>query len=102
MSVKKQYLKSKPACRVTFRLTKKAAAGASTACVAGDFNNWQPASTPMKALKNGDFTITLNLEAGREYQYRYFIDGRHWITDDQADRYTGSGFSDSQNGVVAV
>jgi 1,4-alpha-glucan branching enzyme len=102
MSIKKQYLKSKPECKVTFRLTRKAAAGASKACVAGDFNGWQPAAAPMKALKSGDFTITLNLESGRSYQYRYIVDGNHWITDDEADSYASSGFADNQNGVVVV
>lgn len=102
MSIKKRYLKSKPECKVTFRLTRTAAAGASKACIAGDFNDWQPAATPMKALKGGDFTVTLDLQSGREYQYRYIVDGHQWITDDDADRYTGSGFADHQNGVVVV
>ncbi|MEJ2040818.1 MAG: isoamylase early set domain-containing protein [Desulfosarcinaceae bacterium] len=101
MSIKKQYLKSKSTCKVTFRLTKKTAAGAATACLAGDFNNWKTDSTPMKALKNGDFTATINLPPG-EYQFRYYVNGSQWITDDGADRYASSGFGDSQNGVVVV
>jgi 1,4-alpha-glucan branching enzyme len=102
MSIKKQYLKNKPVCKVTFRLTRKVADGAAKAFLAGDFNNWQTASIPMKALKNGDHTVTLELAPGHEYQYRYLVDGNRWVTDDSADRYVASGFADSQNAVIVV
>ena len=73
MSVKKQYLKSKPICKVTFRLPKNAASGARKAAVAGEFNDWKTDETPMKPLKNGDFTVTVVLKPGKEYQYRYVV-----------------------------
>lgn len=68
---RKQYLKSRPVCRVTFRLPKKAAPDAKGVTIVGDFNNWDKALTPMKRLKNGDFTVTLELEKGREYRFRH-------------------------------
>ena len=40
MPVKKQYFKTKPYCKVTFRLSKKTAGNARKASVAGDFNQW--------------------------------------------------------------
>ena len=37
MSVKKQFIKTKPVCKVTFTVDAK---DANTAAVVGDFNNW--------------------------------------------------------------
>lgn len=102
MSIKKQYLKDKPVCKVTFRLDKKMIAGAKKASLAAEFNEWKAEKTPMKALKSGDFTVTVTLDKGREYQYRYLVDGRHWITDDGADKYVHTGVDNDRNAVVVV
>jgi len=102
MSIKKQYLKSKSICRVTFRLPKTAAAGGSKAALAGDFNEWRTDLTLMKPLKNGDFTVSIDLPVGRDYQYRYVVDDRLWITDDAADKVVASGYADCRNSVVIV
>lgn len=102
MSVKKQYLKTKPYCKVTFRLGKKRAAGAHRVAVAGDFNSWEMTHTPMKSLKSGDFTVTVNLAKGREYQYRFVIDGDRWVTDEEADKQIYCDFAKVQNAVVVV
>jgi 1,4-alpha-glucan branching enzyme len=102
MSIKKQYLKSKPYCKVTFRLDKKMAGRAKRAGLAAEFNDWQAEKTPMRALKNGDFTVTVNLSPGREYQYRYVVEGTGWITDENADKYVPAGIAGVENGVVIV
>lgn len=102
MSLKKQYLKSKPICKVTFRLPKEDAPQASKANLAGDFNNWSPEKTPMRHLKNGDFTVTVALEPGTEYQYRYVVDGNHWITDTTADKLVYCNSYQCDNSVVTV
>jgi 1,4-alpha-glucan branching enzyme len=102
MSIKKQYLKNKPICKITFRLRKEAAAGGKKAAVAGDFNSWRTDETLMKPLKNGDFTVTVELPVKNEYQFRYVVDDRFWVTDDAADKYIDSGFSDCRNAVVIV
>jgi 1,4-alpha-glucan branching enzyme len=85
--IKKEYLKSKPVCKVTFKLPKEAAPEAKGVTIVGDFNNWNREATPMRRLKNGDFTVTLNLETGREYRFKYLIDGKRWENDWHADRY---------------
>jgi hypothetical protein len=102
MAVKKQYFKTKPYCRVTFRLEKKKASGAHNVALAGDFNAWQAGRTPMKSLKSGDFTASLNLPKGREYQYRFVIDGDRWVTDEMADKHIYCDFAQAQNAVVVV
>lgn len=68
MSLKKQYLKSKPVCKVTFKLSKEEAKSAGSVRLVGDFNGWDTQSAPMKKLKNGGFTSTLDLEKDKAYQ----------------------------------
>ena len=100
--IKKEYLKTRKACKVTFRLPKIAAENAHYVYIVGDFNRWNIYDNPMKKLKNGDFTITLELEPGREYQFRYLIDELKWENDWNADKYVKSPFGDSDNSVVIV
>jgi 1,4-alpha-glucan branching enzyme len=100
--MKKEYLKSRKACKVTFRLPRIAAPEANTVCVVGEFNNWNIYGNPMKKLKSGDFTLTLDLEPGREYQFRYLIDESRWENDWNADKYVKSPYGDSDNSVVVL
>jgi 1,4-alpha-glucan branching enzyme len=83
----KKYLKARPACKVTFVLPKEAAPGAESVCILGDFNNWAPEANPLTRLDEGDFTVTLELETGRAYRFRYMIDGWKYENDWFADRY---------------
>lgn len=102
MSVKKQYFKTKPYCKVTFHLDKTTAPSAREAYIAADFNSWRPERTPMKALKNGSFTVSLNLDKGHEYQYRFVVDGNTWLTDDAADATVHCNYANCRNSVVVV
>jgi len=102
MSIKKQYLKTKPECKVTFTLSKEMARSAGSVHLVGEFNGWDTTSHPMKLMKDGSFNITNNLGKGREYQFRYLIDGSLWENDDRADKYVRSPFGDSDNSVVVV
>ena len=102
MAVKKQYYKTKPYCKVTFRLSKKMAGNAQKVSIAGDFNGWKSDQTPMKALKNGDFTVTLQLDKGREYQYRFVLDDHQWLTDESADKQVYCDFARGHNAVIVV
>ncbi len=99
---KKQYLKTKAVCKVTFMLPGIAAPGAGIVCIVGDFNNWSIISHPMKLQKSGDFTITIELETGRQYQYRYLIDESRWENDWWADAYVTTPYGDCENSVVIV
>ena len=75
--------------RVTFVLPSQPNAGHIH--VAGDFNGWQVA-TPMKRQKDGSWRATVELEPGREYQFRYLVDGNVWVNDESADAYVPNGF----------
>lgn len=96
MSLKKTYVKSKNICRVTFNL---ADVNAAQVAVVGDFNSWNEQATPMKKSKTG-FSATVDLEPGREYQFRYLVDGQQWCNDDSADHYCETPFSDAHNGII--
>ena len=102
MSIKKQYLKSKPVCKVTFRLPREAADSAKKVQVVGDFNGWGAHGNRMKRLKSGAFTATIELDVNREYQFRYLINGTNWENDRDADRYVPTVYGDSENSVVVV
>ena len=102
MSLKKQYLKSKPVCKVTFRIRANESKQASNVHLVGDFNNWDRSALPMKRLKNGDFTQTVSLSIGTAYQFRYLLDDDVWENDWQADSYAPSKVSPQENSVVEV
>lgn len=100
MAIKKKFLKSKPICKCTFVLPKKAASEAEQVALVGDFNNWHKTSHPMKQLKNGDFKIELDLPAGQNYQFRYLIDNKSWENDWEADAYVQAEGLSAENSVV--
>ena len=64
MAFKKQYLKSKPVCKVTFKLTKEEAKAADSVSIVGDFNNWDKSSTVMAKYTKmiGRPTLTRRLQ----------------------------------------
>lgn len=102
MSIQKRFFKSKPYCTVTFKLDKAAADSAAKAALIGEFNDWQPAATPMKKLKDGSFSASLNLEPGREYEFRYLLDECNWQNESDADGFAPTHYHDAENSVVRV
>ena len=102
MSLEKKYLKSRPVGKVTFRLPCDAAPEAEKVYLVGDFNAWRKDATPMTRLKNGEFKVSLDLEPGREYSFRYLIGGDTWENDWEADKYVPSGIATEENSVVVV
>lgn len=102
MSIKKQFKKSKPECKVTFHLPSEAVASAKNVHLVGDFNSWDNQATPMKKQRDGSFSVTLDLESGHEYQYRYLIDAITWENDWDADKYVPSPLGDTENSVIVI
>ena len=101
MSLKKQYFKTKPFCKVTFTAPKQFGAFANTVHLVGDFNDWNRSITPMKRLKNGSFTATVYLRPDGEYEFRYLLDDITWENNPQADKYVPNPYG-SENSVVVV
>jgi 1,4-alpha-glucan branching enzyme len=102
MAFKKQYLKSKAVCKVTFKLSKEEAQEAGTVRLLGDFNDWDQSSAPMKKLKNGSFTTSVDLPKDSTYAFRYLLDDTTWENDWQADAYVPSPVAFEDNSVVQV
>lgn len=102
MALYKTYLKTQKTCKVKFELSAEAAGDAKKVWLAGDFNSWSSVDTPMKHQKDGSFSVTLTLETGREYQFRYLLDGKRWENDWAADKYIPAPFSNTDNSVVIV
>jgi 1,4-alpha-glucan branching enzyme len=96
MAIDKQFLKSKPVCKVTFTVP---AQEANEVKVVGSFNEWDTNATPLKKLKNGTFKGAVNLDKGQSYEFRYLVDG-NYTNDDQADSYAWSEFAGADNGVL--
>ena len=96
MAIKKQFLKSKPVCKVTFTVP---AEEANSVAVVGDFNEWNTSATELKKLKNGTFKGTVDLETASSYEFRYVIDGTY-VNDEQADAFAWNDFAAAENGVL--
>jgi hypothetical protein len=75
--------------KVTFVLTPQASA--DRVHLVGDFNDWQ-GSTPMRRQRDGSWRATVEVEAGRAYQFRYLVDGNVWVNDEAADAYVPNPF----------
>ena len=102
MSIKKQYSKNKPICKVTFSLTGKETKTIKQAYVVGEFNGWDTGATPMKKQKAGGFSINMDLEKGREYQFRYLLGADEWQNEKKADKFAPTPFGDSENSVIVL
>ena len=102
MALYKKYSESQKTCDVTFELSAEAANGAEKVWLAGDFNSWSSVDTPMKKKKDGTFSAKVKLETGKEYQFRYLLDGKRWENDWAADKYVPAPFSFTDNSVVIV
>jgi hypothetical protein len=74
--------------------------GARSVSVAGDFNGWNPAQTPLERSDGGMWTATIPLKPGR-YEYMFVVDGKQWIADPLATDAATDGFG-AQNAVLDV
>ncbi|APY11320.1 glycoside hydrolase [Seonamhaeicola sp. S2-3] len=98
MAIKKQFLKSKPVCKVTFSIE---AEDAKKVSVIGSFNDWNAKKAPLKKLKNGTFKGTVDLDVDNSYEFKYLVDGEY-VNDSEADSYVWNDFAGSENSVVTV
>jgi 1,4-alpha-glucan branching enzyme len=101
MSLKKQFDERNPICKVTFMLDKSVASSANKVNLAGDFNNWDTKSIPMKKIKSGEFYTSVDLKKGKEYEFKYLIDDKQWVNEPEADKHVTNIFQ-SNNSVVIV
>ncbi len=98
MSIKKQVIKTKPVCKVTFSIEAKEA---NTAAVIGDFNNWNASEGELVKLKNGTFKATFDLPKENSFEFKYLVDGT-FLNDPEADSYRWNEFANAENSVLEV
>jgi hypothetical protein len=71
--------------------------GVSTVSVAGSFNEWNPAATPM--TREGHAWVTYLLLPGDWHEYMFVEDGDAWVTDPAASWTVNDGFG-NENAVL--
>jgi 1,4-alpha-glucan branching enzyme len=55
----------------------------SAVVLVGDFNDWNPAATPLRRASDGVWSVTVPLRPGR-YRYTFIVDGTRWRRDPAA------------------
>ncbi|GIV57625.1 MAG: glycoside hydrolase [Bacteroidetes bacterium] len=86
--------------RVTFELPGDVAT--KEVAVVGDFNEWNPEEGKMTFVKSRNvWKKEVSLDAGKTYQFRYFIDGETWANDEEADGAVPNEYF-SQNSVLSL
>lgn len=98
MAIKKQFIKTKPVCKVTFSVEAKEA---DEAAVVGDFNNWDPKEGALNKLKNGTFKGVFNIDKDAAYEFKYVIDG-DFVNETEADSFKWNEFAGAENSVLEV
>jgi 1,4-alpha-glucan branching enzyme len=83
--------------KVTFAMPS--ALWADSIHVVGDFNDWDERATPLRQTESG-WMVSLELDAGRSYQYRYLLNGSEWHNDWQADGYEPNRYGGDNSVVV--
>ena len=98
MSIKKQFVKTKPVCKVTFSTEAKEATAVS---VVGDFNAWDPKAGELSKLKSGTFKGTFDIAKDASYEFKYVIDGA-FVNEPESDSFVWNSFAGADNGVLAL
>ena len=102
MALDKQFLKSRPVCKVRFSISAEEANGASEGCVVGEFNEWNAAASPLKLQKDGSLTAVLEIPTGREYRFRYLVGKHRWLNEPEADGYEYCSFAGCDNSLLNI
>jgi len=68
---------------------------AQSVSIAGDFNQWNPSSHPLKMDDKGIWRISLTLNPG-QYDYRFFVDGE-WKNDPNCSSFFKNPFGTSNS-----
>ena len=72
---------------------------ATSVTLVGDFNEWNPRSTPMSPGRGGMWEATVELTPGR-HTYAFLIDGKVWRVDPRAPMVEDDDFGQEQSVVI--
>jgi 1,4-alpha-glucan branching enzyme len=79
--------------KVTFDLPPETAQ--ESVRVVGEFNQWE--GTPLERQRDGTWRTTVALDPGREYQFRYLVDGERWLNEPSADHYVRNPYGEDNS-----
>jgi hypothetical protein len=84
---------------VTFTLPPQVQA--DTVALCGDFDEWSADSIMLERDSHDYWRVTIPLERGHTYRYRYLLDGERWENSWQADGYVRNSYG-SDDSVICV
>lgn len=74
--------------KITFTLPAEIVAEAQSGILLGEFNNWDLNNgIDLKKQKDGSMKASVTLDAGKTYQYRYFLNDGRWVNDINAEKF---------------
>jgi 1,4-alpha-glucan branching enzyme len=73
--------------------------GQSPVAVVGDFNEWNQASNRLTKRNNGTCSVSVVVDPGQRYRFRYYSEDGNWFNDEGADAYEASEHN-SENGIL--
>lgn len=97
--MRKQTIPGKHQVEVTFVLP--AAFPHVPLSVVGDFNQWDPTLHPLTPASDGTYQVTVTLEAGHRYAFRYLSHSSQWFNEGFADDLEPGSFG-SYNSIVVT
>ena len=79
-----------------------AAPHASSVALVGDFNNWDPRATPLRAASTGGvWSVEVPVPPGR-HLYAFVVDGKLWRPDPAAPKATGEDFGEPNSALTVA
>ena len=101
MALKKKYSKDKSRCKVTFILPSEVAKEFNHIALVGNFNNWDTKSHRFLPRRNKTYSISVELEPNKEYEFKYLADETTWLNEEEADKNIVSPIG-STNSVIVL
>ena len=75
---------------------------ASSVALVGDFNNWDPKATPLRAASTGGvWSVEVPIQPGR-HLYAFVVDGTLWRPDPAAPKATGEDFGEPNSALIVA
>lgn len=103
--ITKTYVKSRKMWNVTFAVPEKElpeGIKVEQLNLVGSFNNWDNSAIPMKYIKRSKtWKTSVYLPPESKAQFRYIINGQHWLNDFHADGYAPNAMG-SENCIVTL
>lgn len=102
MAYTKKALKSKPVCKVRFKVTADETGGSDELYLVGSFNEWDERKTPMKKGKDGSFSVEVDLPQGERHMFRYLRPDGAWFSDSTAEGYENCVYTGAKNSLIQL